>query len=102
MMGYCAVFPWYPLLQSYETAYAKMLPVLLKVVATMEPPTAGYPLRRCLASLSQKWKVPSEPAVLKVPWMGWKEMSFTAWTVTTLLAGGSRWHLKEKLDLLRC
>lgn len=41
LMGYCVVLCWYPLLQSYETAYAKMLPVLLKVVATIEPPTAG-------------------------------------------------------------
>lgn len=25
----------------------------------------------------QKWKVPSEPAVEKVPKVGWKEMAFT-------------------------
>jgi hypothetical protein len=54
-----------------------MLPFLLNVVEVMLPPTWGYPLSRCLASLSQKWKVPSDPAVLKVPWTGWKEMSFT-------------------------
>lgn len=41
LMGYCAVLCWYPLLQSYETAYAKMLPDLLNVVATIEPPTVG-------------------------------------------------------------
>jgi hypothetical protein len=55
-----------------------MVPDLLKVVAVMLPPTLGYPLSRCLASLSQKWNVPSLPAVLKVPCCGWKEMSLTA------------------------
>ena len=55
-----------------------MDPVLLKVVAVMFPPTFGYPFSLCLASLSQKWKVPSLPAVLKVPCCGWKEMSLTA------------------------
>jgi hypothetical protein len=58
-------------------AYAKMSPLREKPVAVMEPPTSGYPFRRCFASLSQKWKVPSEPAVLKVPCVGWKEMALT-------------------------
>ncbi|KAH6604614.1 hypothetical protein Trco_006321 [Trichoderma cornu-damae] len=80
---------------------AKMLPDLLNVVAVMLPLTLGYPLSRCLASLSQKWNVPSDPAVLKVPWTGWKEMSLTACTLTTLFWSGSRWHLNEKLDLVR-
>lgn len=55
-----------------------MEPVLLNVVDVMLPPTFGYPLRRCLASLSQKWNVPSLPAVLNVPCCGWNEMSLTA------------------------
>jgi hypothetical protein len=50
-------------------------------------------------SLSQKWNVPSEPAVLKVPWMGWKEMAFTAWALMVLFVGGERWHLNVKLRL---
>lgn len=36
-------------------------------------------LRRCLESLSQKWKFPSEPAVAKVPYL-WKAMEFTEYT----------------------
>lgn len=54
-----------------------MLPLRLNSVAEMDPPTSGYPLSLCLASLSQKWKVPSLPAVLKVPCWGWKEMALT-------------------------
>lgn len=36
-------------------------------------------LRRCLESLSQKWKFPSEPAVAKVPYL-WKAIEFTEYT----------------------
>jgi hypothetical protein len=61
----------------------------------MGPPIELKPLRRCLESLSQKLKVPSLPAVENVPYSGWKEIALTACTWFC-----SRWHLKEKLDLL--
>lgn len=54
-----------------------MFPVWLKAVAEMVPPVVGYPLSLCFATPSQKWNVPSEPAVLNVPWTGWKEMALT-------------------------
>lgn len=54
-----------------------MVPELLNAVDEMVPPVDGYPFSLCLASLSQKWNVPSEPAVLKVPCTGWKEMALT-------------------------
>lgn len=49
----------------------------------------------------QKWKVPSEPAVEKVPKVGWKEMALTLNTLVMelWLGGVSRWHLKEKFML---
>ena len=49
----------------------------------------------------QKWKVPSEPAVEKVPCVGWKESAFTLKTfvVEEVPTGFSRWHLKEKFML---
>ena len=76
-----------------------MLPVLLKSVAVMLPPTSGYPFSLCLASLSQKWNVPSAPAVEKVPWTGWNEMALTEKTFEVLRSDGevTRWHLKLKL-----
>jgi hypothetical protein len=58
-----------------------MLPLLLNAVAGICPPTSGYPFNLCLASLSQKWNVPSEPAVLKVPCTGWKEIALTEKTL---------------------
>jgi hypothetical protein len=48
-------------------AYAKIAPSLLKAVADIGAPTDEYPLILWRASLSQKWNVPSDPAVLKVP-----------------------------------
>ena len=49
----------------------------------------------------QKWKVPSEPAVEKVPYVGWNEIALTLKTlVMSLVFGGfSRWHLNEKFRL---
>jgi hypothetical protein len=51
--------------------------------------------------LSQKWNVPSLPAVLNVPCCGWKEMALTEKTLAMSREVGScwRWHLKEKLRL---
>jgi hypothetical protein len=45
--------------------------------------------------------VPSEPAVLKVPCCGWKDMAFTEKTLATsrCVWSGWRWHLKEKFKL---
>lgn len=36
-------------------------------------------LSRCLESLSQKWKLPSDPAVAKVPYL-WNAIEFTEYT----------------------
>lgn len=78
-----------------------MLPVRLKSVATIGPPTSGYPFSLCFASLSQKWNVPSLPEVENVPWTGWKEMALTeyTWLMSRLEVGFWRWHLNEKLFL---
>lgn len=43
--------------------------------------------------------MPSDPAVLKVPWIGWTEMALTEKTFVMFPEGGSRWHLNEKLRL---
>ncbi len=81
-----------------------MVPSLLKDEAEIDPPTAGYPFSLHLASLSQKWNVPSEPAVLNVPKTGWVEMVLIVQMATVLLTAGSRWHLKDmlRLDRLAC
>lgn len=46
---------------------------------TVLPFLRSNALRRCLESLSQKWKFPSEPAVAKVPYL-WKAIEFTEYT----------------------
>lgn len=45
-------------------------------------------LSRCLLSLSQKLKAPSDPAVTNVPNWGWKHMAFTAYTSLLSLPHG--------------
>lgn len=76
--------------------------------------------KRVRASLSQKWMVPSDPVqitsaywrsppkrrsspqVENVPWTGWNDISFTAYTNDWSFEVGfwsRRWHLKEKLFL---
>lgn len=46
---------------------------------TVFPLLGSNAFRRCLESLSQKWKFPSEPAVAKVPYL-WKAIEFTEYT----------------------
>ena len=50
-------------------------------MADIAPGNSGNDFNRCLASLSQKQNVPSDPAVLNVPYIGWNEMALTeyAW-----------------------
>jgi hypothetical protein len=72
---------------------------MLKAEAEIDPPTLGYPLSLHLASLSQKWNVPSDPPVLNVPKTGWVESAFIVQIVMVLLTTGSRWHLKDMLRL---
>lgn len=79
LFGIPGVMPECPFDQSYETPYAKIDPVRLNAVATIGPDAASKAIEsridvkvdfinasdllfsRVLASLSQKWIVPSEP-----------------------------------------
>lgn len=60
--------------------YPKKFPSGLNLhTDTVLPFLGSKALRRCLESLSQKWKFPSEPAVAKVPYL-WKAIEFTEYT----------------------
>lgn len=59
-----------------------------------------WPVYRELKITNQKWKVPSDPAVENVPYVGWKDIALTLKTFTFGdPAGVSRWHLNEKFAL---
>ena len=82
-----------PLYQSYPAAYANKFPFRLKQVEEIGAPTdSDVDSKRCRLSLSQQWMWPSEPAVLKVPHVGWKDIALTGKTWFPSL-----WHLKAKL-----
>ena len=55
-----------------------MVPSRLKAPTGMGKLALPNALRRWRESLSQKLKVPSEPVVAKVPYVGWKVMWLTA------------------------
>lgn len=63
---------------------------------------ASYHLSRLCATRSQKWYVPSEPAVAKtVAWRGWKATALTAHTFCVWPTSALRWQRNWKLILLR-
>lgn len=60
-----------------KTSHPKSPPSGLNLHTDMVfPCLRSKALSRCLESLSQKWKFPSEPAVAKVPYL-WNAMEFT-------------------------
>lgn len=65
-------------------------------------PAGGYPFNRECATRSQKWNVPSEPAVVKTAVLtGWNRTSLTLHTLEICReSGGSRWQRNVKLVLL--
>jgi hypothetical protein len=77
---------------AFETVFGVLVPAKCQLEATW---------RRLGGFSNQKWKVPSEPAVEKVPKVGWNEMAFTLKTCVEeeLPEGFSRWHLNEKFML---
>ena len=58
-------------------AHPKIVPSRLKAPTGTGWEALPKALRRCRESLSQKLKVPSEPVVAKVPYVGWKAMQLT-------------------------
>lgn len=65
------------LLQSYPTAYAKICPEPCKEIQVIGCGIASEVFNFVRESLSQKDILPSDPAVAKVPYLGWKHISLT-------------------------